>query len=342
MPKAVWVRSDHLSSYEERKKVVSSALESGYVEIVVREEDKELKRIGRFDAIILRGKELVLDGEKIGELVEIRSPDDLAKAVALKDKVESILIEAKDWKVIPLENLIADFQRSRTRLIAVAHTPEDAKLFFETLEVGVSGVALTPSSPAKLKDFQKIASEELPRLELAKAVVTRISPLGVGDRVCLDTCSIMRIGEGMLIGSQSACMFLINSESMESEYVAARPFRVNAGPVHAYVLTPSGKTRYLSELRGGDEVMAVDSEGKCRNVVIGRSKIERRPLLLLEVKIDERRFSTILQNAETIRMCTPSGPTSISDLKVGQEVLVRVEAGGRHFGTAIAETITEV
>jgi len=241
-----------------------------------------------------------------------------------------------------LENLVADFQKSKTRLIATAQTPEDAKLFFETLEVGVGGVALTPSAPAKLKDFQKIASQDLPRLELAKATVTKISPLGVGDRVCLDTCSIMRVGEGMLIGSQSACMFLVNSESMESEYVAARPFRVNAGPVHAYVLTPSGKTRYLSELRGGDEIMAVDSEGKCRNVVIGRSKIERRPLLLLEVKIDERKFSTILQNAETIRMCTPTGPISISDLRVGQEVLVRVEVGGRHFGTAIAETITEV
>ena len=342
MPRAVWVRSDHLPSYEERKKVVSSALESGYVDIVVREEDKELKRIGRFDAIVLRGKDLILDEEKVGELVEIRSPADLAKASALKDKVESILIEAKDWKVIPLENLIAEFQRSNTRLIASAHTPEDAKLFFETLEVGVSGVALTPSSAAKLRDFQKIASQELPRLELTRATVTNISPLGVGDRVCLDACSIMKVGEGMLIGSQSACMFLINSESMESEYVAARPFRVNAGPVHAYVLTPSGKTRYLSELRGGDEVMAVDSEGKCRNLVIGRSKIERRPLLLLEVRIDERKFSTILQNAETIRMCTPSGPTSISDLKVGQEVLVKVEAGGRHFGTAIAETITEV
>jgi 3-dehydroquinate synthase II len=342
MPRVVWVRSDHLPSYEERKKVVSSALESGYVEIVVRDEDKELRRIGRFDAIVLRGKDLFLDEEKIGELVEIRSPEDLTRAMALKDKAESVLIEAKDWKVIPLENLIADFQKSETRLIATAHTPEEAKLFFETLEVGVGGVALTPPSPAKLKDFQRVASQELPRLELAKAIVTKISPLGVGDRVCLDTCSIMRVGEGMLIGSQSACMFLVNSESMESEYVAARPFRVNAGPVHAYVLTPSGKTRYLSELRGGDEVMAVDSEGKCRNVVIGRSKIERRPLLLLEAKIDERRFSTILQNAETIRMCTPTGPISISDLKVGQEVLVRVEAGGRHFGTAIAETITEV
>ena len=149
MPRVVWVRSDHLPTYDERKKMVSSALESGYVEIVVREEDKELKRIGRVDAIVLRGKDLILDEEKIGELVEVRSPEDLAKAMALKDKVESVLIEAKDWKVIPLENLIADFQRSKTRLIATAHTPEDAKLFFETLEVGVGGVALTPSSPAR-------------------------------------------------------------------------------------------------------------------------------------------------------------------------------------------------
>jgi 3-dehydroquinate synthase II len=105
---------------------------------------------------------------------------------------------------------------------------------------------------------------------------------------------------------------------------------------------PSGKTRYLSEIRSGDEVMAIDSEGRCRSVVVGRSKIERRPLLLIEVKAGERRFSTILQNAETIRLCTPSGPVSISDIKVGQEVLVRVEEGGRHFGQAIAETITEI
>jgi len=56
MLRVVWVRSDHLPTYDERKKVVSGALESGYVEIVIREEDRELKRIGRFDAIILRGK----------------------------------------------------------------------------------------------------------------------------------------------------------------------------------------------------------------------------------------------------------------------------------------------
>lgn len=341
-PKIIWVRSDHLASYDERKKVVSSALESGFVEIVIRGEDRELRRLGRFDAIVLEGTTLLLDDERIGELVQIRSNDDLKKASALKDKVDNVLIEAKDWKVIPLENLIAEFQRSGTKLLATATSPEEAKLFFETLEVGVGGVAIEPSSPSRLKDFHVITSDGMPKVELTKATVSRIAPAGVGDRVCLDTCSLLRVGEGMLIGSQSACLLLVSSESLESEYVASRPFRVNAGAVHAYALMPSGKTRYLSEIRSGDEVLAVDSEGNCRTVVVGRSKIERRPLLLLEVEADGRRYTTILQNAETIRLCTPSGPVSISDLKVGQEVLIRFERGGRHFGQAISETITEL
>jgi len=338
----VWVRSDHLSSYEERKKMVSSALEAGFVDIVIREEDKELKRLGRYDAIVLRGTSLYMENEKVGELLEIRSKDDLTKAAALRDKVKNLLITTKDWKVIPLENLIADFQGSSTRLIATATSPEEGRLFFETLEVGVSGVAIAAPSASQLKDFEVITSRVLPKIELSKAAVTRIAPVATGDRVCIDTCSLLRIGEGMLVGSQSACLFLICSESMESEYVASRPFRVNAGAVHAYVLTSSGKTRYLSEIRGGDELMAIDESGNCRSVAVGRCKIERRPLLLLEVQAHDRKYSTILQNAETIRLCTPSGPVSISDIKVGQEVLVRLEEGGRHFGHAIAETITEI
>jgi 3-dehydroquinate synthase II len=341
-PKIIWVRSDHLPSYDERKKVVSSALEAGYVQIVIRDEDVELKRLGRFDALVLKGSSISLESEKVGEVIQIRSNDDLSRASALKGKVDCVLIEAKDWKVIPLENLIAHFQGSSTKLMATASSPEEAKLFLETLEVGVSGVAIEPSSPSKLNGFHVIHSDLMPEVGLTKAVVSRIAPAGVGDRVCLDTCSLLKVGEGMLIGSQSACLFLVSSESLESEYVASRPFRVNAGAVHAYALMPTGKTRYLSEIKSGDEVLAIDSEGKCRTVVIGRSKIERRPLLLLEAKAGERNFTTILQNAETIRMCTPNGPVSISDLKVGQEVLVRLEEGGRHFGQAISETITEL
>ena len=46
----------------------------------------------------------------------------------------------------------------------------------------------------------------------------------------------------------------VKAEVMENSHVPPRPFRVNAGAVHAYVLTPEGKTKYLEELRSGEEV----------------------------------------------------------------------------------------
>jgi 3-dehydroquinate synthase II len=340
--KMIWVRADLPDGYDERKKLVSSALEAGLVNLVLREEDQGLRRLGRFEALTVRGQDVYSGDEKVGTLVKISSPADLKKASALRDKVKNIIISARDWKVIPLENLIAEFQGSETRLLMSAATPEEAKLFLETMEKGADGIVIETGEPAALRSFSALAAHGPGKMELVPITVSRIAPLTVGDRVCVDTCSLLNVGEGMLVGSQSSCLFLVSSESMESEYVASRPFRVNAGAVHSYVLTADGKTKYLSEMRGGDEVLAVDKDGSSRRVVVGRSKIERRPLLMIEAEEKGRRYSTIVQNAETIRMVTPEGPVSVSDLKAGQKVLVRLEAGGRHFGHSINETIMEI
>jgi 3-dehydroquinate synthase II len=340
--KMIWVRADLPEGYEDRKKMVSSALEAGLVNIVLREEDQALKRLGRFEAIVIKGSDLYAGEEKIGTMLKISSSADLKKASALKDKVNNIVISARDWKVIPLENLIAEFQGSETKLLASASDPEEAKLFLETMERGADGVVIEAKDPSALRHFSRLGGPGTGKIDLIPVTVSKIAPLTVGDRVCVDTCSLLRVGEGMLVGSQSSCLFLISSESMESEYVASRPFRVNAGAVHSYVMTASGRTKYLSEVRGGDEMLAVDKDGTTRKVVVGRSKIERRPLLLVEVEEKGKRYSTILQNAETIRMVTPDGPVSVSDLKTGQKVLVRLEEGGRHFGHSINETIMEI
>ena len=260
----------------------------------------------------------------------------------MRDQVQFLVISARDWKVIPLENLIAEFQGSHTKILVVATDPLEAKLFLETMEKGADGVVIEVTDPGALRSFAGLIGQGQVNVELTPATVTAIRPLTLGDRVCVDTCSLMRIGEGMLVGSQSSCLFLIGSESAESEYVAARPFRVNAGAVHSYILMADGKTKYLSEMRGGDEVLAVDDQGATRKVVVGRSKVERRPLLLVEAEENGKRYTTILQNAETIRLCTPEGPISVSDLRVGHKVLVRLEGGGRHFGHSIKETIVEI
>ncbi|MEM2979483.1 MAG: 3-dehydroquinate synthase II [Methanomassiliicoccales archaeon] len=339
--KIIWVSATELSSQEERKRIVTTALESGFVDILIRAEDENFRKLGRFDAFILKGDQIFFEGSLVGHLVIIKDAEDLKRASEWKDRVDFLIVKALDWKIIPLENLIAEFQKSRTRLLAATSSPDDARLFTQTLEVGVNGIVIEPKKPKNLKDFAETVSRELPKINLIPVPINRVVPLSLGDRVCVDTCSILRVGEGMLIGSQSACLFLVQSESMESQYVASRPFRVNAGAVHSYILCPDGKTRYLSEISSGDEVLAVDSSGNCRSVIVGRAKIERRPLILIEVAANDEKYTAILQNAETIRLCTPDGSISVAELIEGQKVLVRLEEGGRHFGHAINETIVE-
>ena len=146
----------------------------------------------------------------------------------------------------------------------------------------------------------------------------------------------------MLVGNSSQALFLVHAESVENPFVNPRPFRVNAGPVHAYVRLANGQTKYLSEVRAGDQVLVVNFEGKSYPAVVGRAKVERRPLVLVEAEENGQRISAILQNAETIRLTQPGGKAiSLVDLKEGSEVLVYREGAARHFGVRVDETICE-
>ena len=61
----------------------------------------------------------------------------------------------------------------------------------------------------------------------------------------------------MCVGNFSRAQFLVMAECRQTEYIPARPFRVNAGPIHAYVLGPDNTTAYLSELSAGAQVLVV-------------------------------------------------------------------------------------
>jgi 3-dehydroquinate synthase II len=184
-------------------------------------------------------------------------------------------------------------------------------------------------------------------MELSRAVVTEIAPAGLGHRVCVDTISMLRRGQGMLIGNSSAFTFLVHAETESNPYVAARPFRVNAGAVHAYAQLPGDKTCYLEELSAGREVLIVGADGKTSLATVGRVKIEIRPMLKITAEVtapDGCKVSgqVFLQNAETIRVTGADGaPISVVTLKPGDEILCRTDVAGRHFGMRICEEIKE-
>lgn len=337
----IWVGALFQPSSDSRKKIVLSALENGFDTLVLDRRDSEFTNVGRFRAITLDGKEFLEDGKHVGTLIELRTKADELRAKKLAEKATTVVISARNWKVIPLENLIVHFQGSGSKLLMLAKNTQEAKLFFETMERGADGVLFVPDRIDELGRLRKLLEDTSPKLELREGKITSLRQLGLGDRVCIDTCSMLNTGEGMLIGNQSSCLFLIHAETLESEYAASRPFRVNAGPVHAYVLMPDGSTRYLSELMGGDEALVVGADGHTRKVVVGRTKVERRPLLLIESDVNGERFSTIVQNAETIRVHSRSKIVSVCKLKLGDPILLKLEKGGRHFGMYVKETIRE-
>lgn len=337
----VLVRADLPDTCEERKLLVAAALEAGFTTIILRPEDEPLYHLGRYSPITAEGKTLTQAGEPIGALLHLAGAEDMEEAYSLKNSVPYLIIAPENWKVIPLENLISRFQTADTRVYVCVRTPEEARLAFQTMEVGCDGVVITPNTPADIAAFAGISRTGYPDIALEPAEITQITNLSLGDRVCIDTCSLLEPGEGMLIGSQSACLFLICSESFASEYVNPRPFRVNAGAVHAYILCPDGTTNYLAEVVAGSELLSRRPDGSLRTVNVGRVKIELRPMLYIEARVENKTYSVIVQNAETIRLGTPNGAVSVADIAVGDTVLVRRESGGRHFGHAMAETICE-
>jgi len=263
-------------------------------------------------------------------------------AVELGKHVDYLLVIGTDWKVIPLENMIAGLHGAKVKIISGVMSAEEAELALGTLEQGADGVLLDTSDLSEIKRVQEVVEQsDKAHLNLISARITNVKPLGMGDRVCVDTCSLMRVGEGMLVGSQSRAFFLVQSESEDSPYVAARPFRVNAGGVHAYIKIRD-KTKYLSELKSGDEVTVVNKDGQAQTAIVGRAKIEKRPMILIEAEAEGERISTLLQNAETIKLVGADGaPKSVADLKIDDQVMVYLEEGARHFGMSIEESIIE-
>jgi len=275
--------------------------------------------------------------------VEVAGAMDMQKAVDASTKGHSfVVVQPANWKIIPLENLIADFHRSGKRIYAYMRTKGEMEMAFSILEKGVDGIVVPADSLAAAAEIASGLKKD-DRYSLPVGKVTRIVDVGNGERACIDTASQLAVGEGMLVGSRASFFFLVHSETVPSEYIPTREFRVNAGAIHSYVLGEDGKTRYLSELKAADKVRMVKNDGESRQVVVGRVKIERRPLMMIEALAEGELGTVMLQKAETIRLIRPDGtPVSVTDIKVGDEVLVHVTQNkARHFGGEVDEFILE-
>ncbi len=287
--------------------------------------------------IVLEKEKIVKTrGKNIGRKFEILSNNDIDLVLTNSKKgLDFVIVEVKDWKIIPLENIIAKLHKINTKIYAIAKTPKEVRKMFSILEIGVDGVIFSSSSIEEVKEVMVYLGSR--NFNLEKGKIIEIKEVGDGERVCVDTASMLHKGEGMLIGSRSNFLFLVHNESVGSSFTSPRPFRVNAGAVHCYTLSPNGTTNYLSEIETGTEVLIINSSGKARRATVGRSKIERRPMLMIKASVNGEIGGIIAQDAETIRFVKPNGQlVSVTHLKKGDTVMVYSKtATGRHFGMEV-------
>jgi len=328
--KKVWVKAVPWS-----KEIAMAAIECGADALWIEPgKTQEVKKMGLIQTVAEDG-DLRLGRDVVEKDIREKKDEEEIITLSLSKKV---VVRDGDWTIIPLENLLSKTNNLFVEIDGV----KEGQTALSILEKGVDGVVINNPDPNIVRHIVQALKERSEKFELVPAKIKHIEPLGLGDRVCVDTCSSMVLGEGMLVGNSSQALFLVHSESVENPFVNTRPFRVNAGAIHAYIRLANGQTKYLSEVRSGDQALVVNFEGKSYPAIVGRAKVERRPLALVEAEENGKNISIILQNAETIRLTQPDGKSvSLVDLKEGNEILVYREEAGRHFGVRVDETIVE-
>ena len=279
------------------------------------------------------------------EIDGFRGQEEAASLVGL---VDWILLRCSDWTMIPLENIISASRGTGTRIAAAVSSSDDITGAGFALEHGVDAVLIPPKIDLlnySLAISNQVASKERNPDQVQSVLqyseVTEIAAVGIGDRVCVDLIDTLELGEGLLVGSTANAMVMVHGETVPSEYVPTRPFRVNAGAVHSYCLMADQTTKYLSELVSGDKVSVINLRGTLRHSTVGRVKIEKRPFLLVKYSDGSVSGQAALQQAETIRLVGDEGLVSVTNINVGDRVLTRMSTGMRHIGRELDGVMNE-
>ncbi|MBD0743118.1 3-dehydroquinate synthase II family protein [Streptomyces sp. CBMA152] len=278
-----------------------------------------------------------------GAFVDVVDDPTLRLACAAAQQLEHTLVKFRDPTKIPLEIVIAAADKSPGRLICEAADLEEAGIIVDVLEKGSDGLLLAAKDANDVFGLDSLLQASTPDLELTTLTVQSIEHSGLGDRICVDTCSHFEKDEGILVGSYAHGFVLCVSETHPLPYMPTRPFRVNAGTLSSYVLGADNRTNYLSELQAGSTVLGVTADGRTRRIVVARVKLESRPLLTVRATSDDGvEVSLALQDDWHVRILGPGAKVlNCTELKPGDKLLGYVATDKRHVGWPVGEFCIE-
>ena len=300
------------------------------------------------DGVLSPSRTVVAAAQEAGMLaglyVEVHDAKTLQDACrCVESDADFTVVHLRAETNIPLELLLAKAQQKRSSLLKVVPDATEAQIAFGVMESGSDGVVLSSIDVPQIVALNaELESRARGRMVLQEAVVESITHIGMGDRACVDTTSLLTKQEGMIVGSTSQGGIFVCSETHHLPFMRLREFRVNAGAVHSYIWAPKNTSAYLADIEVGDPLMAVNVDGETRTVTLGRVKIERRPLLLIKATIKDKPVNAIIQDDWHVRVMGAGGRVRpCTTLKKGDKLLGYLDQPGRHVGIKIDESIQE-
>ncbi|SDZ46602.1 3-dehydroquinate synthase II/3-amino-4-hydroxybenzoic acid synthase [Amycolatopsis xylanica] len=337
---AILLRPDQLADWEplERIQVACLVDEPGALD----PDDKRVDLVVAGTPADLGLVRAAAGGRPVGVRCEIVDGASMNQAAATCGVADVLVAAFVDETNIPLELLLAKAQGTKTRVLKELLTSAETTSVAGVLESGPAGLVVRGD---QLADLDRVAAALRVRREehrqLVPLEVTRAEPIGMGYRGCIDTTNLFGEDEGMIVGSTSSGGFLVCAEVHYLPYMNLRPFRVNAGAVHSYVFGAEN-TAYITDLAAGERSHAVSADGRFREVVVGRVKVELRPLRLIEARYEDVKVSVFLQDDWHVRVMSAEGkPLNLTDVRPGESLLGHVVPPGRHVGIKVAEQISE-
>jgi 3-dehydroquinate synthase II len=89
-----------------------------------------------------------------GFVKKVSSNDDLEEIIAASYVgPDLVIIETTNWKIIPLENIIARLHKSGIKIFTTANSVDEVRTMFAVLELGTDGVIFTTDDEKQITDL---------------------------------------------------------------------------------------------------------------------------------------------------------------------------------------------
>ena len=89
---------------------------------------------------------------------------------------------------------------NQVKIYTTANSVDEVRTMFSVLELGTDGVIFTTNDENQVSKLGSFL--ENVNFPLQSSRIVEIKDVGPGERVCIDTASMLKTGEGLLVGSK--------------------------------------------------------------------------------------------------------------------------------------------